>query len=136
MFARLRALELALPGAGNDVASTVAGAATLAGLRELRIGASAWGDSINFYRATWQELIFDDSGAATLAASPHLGALERLDREANRIGLAGLAALSKGPWRLRELVLTQNLIDQADTRQRSNLEILTHAFAAPAFADL
>jgi uncharacterized protein (TIGR02996 family) len=136
MFARLHALELALPGAGNAVATTIAAASTLRNLRELRIGASAWGDSINFYRATWQELIFDDTGAATLAASPHLAALQRLDLEANRIGLAGLDALSKGPWRLRELVLTQNLLDRADARQRSNLEILAHAFATPAFADL
>lgn len=102
-FSQLRALELALPGGGNAIAHEVAAATTLRGLRALVIRASVWGDQVTFYAAPADKLRLDDDGAAALAGSPNLGAVEHLTIEGNRIGPAGLVAIAHGTWRLREL---------------------------------
>jgi uncharacterized protein (TIGR02996 family) len=126
-LARLRALELALPGGGNLLAQAVAGASTLRELRELRIAGSVWGDQAVLFDATADLLVLDDTGARALATSPHLANVERLDLDSNRITTAGVHSIATGAWRLRELVLSHNAIDPA---------ALADVLGGPALAEL
>ncbi|MEJ7596478.1 MAG: TIGR02996 domain-containing protein [Kofleriaceae bacterium] len=107
-LARLQTLALVLPAGGNELAHEVAAASTLRGLRALTIRASVWGDQRFAYDAVGEHLVIDDDGAAVLASSPNLRAVEQLQLDSNRISNAGVAQLAHGRWRLRELDLGHN----------------------------
>jgi uncharacterized protein (TIGR02996 family) len=136
-FARLHTLELALPGGGNELAYEVARASTLGNLRGLRLWCSIWGELAMYYDSS-TPLVIDDDGAVELARSPHLGALELLDLESNRLTAVGLQSLSTGPWKLRELNVGSNLIDldSMPPKKRTGPHPILPALAAPAFANL
>lgn len=144
-FARIRELALWLGGGGNELAREVAASPVLRGLRALRIHGSVWGDQATWYREPLEELVFDDVGATWLAnTAPHLAGLEVLDLDSNRLTADGLVALSCGRWRLRELVVSRNLIELRDLRPQAKTRRpgtgATHTigelFARPAFAGL
>jgi hypothetical protein len=130
-FARLHTLELTLPGGGNELAAAVAVADTLRELRTLRIAASVWGEALNYYDVPPDRLALDDAGVVTLSRAQTLAKLEVLDLDSNRMTSAGVTAIAAGPWKLRELVLSHNLIELG-SRHREAIA----AFAAPALANL
>lgn len=135
-FARLRTLVLDLGAGGNELADEIAATPSLRGLRELRVHGSVWGESASWYREPIREVTFDDAGAATLARCAHLAGLEILDLDSNRMTSEALVALAAGPWRLRELVVSHNLIELGDLRRKKATCTLADVFAKPAFAGL
>ena len=124
-FRRMIHLEISLPGAGNAAAREVAGATTLANLRALKLQMSVWGEMLTYFKAPPAELVLDDVGATALAESPYLAKLESLDLDSNRIGLAGVFAIARGDWRLRELVLANNAMRAGDVLETKGLAAAT-----------
>jgi len=126
-IARLQALSLTLGGGGNDLARELAGCVNVRNVRELELRLSVWGEAVGLFEPGTTGLVLDDAGAAALARSPNLTAVDKLVLEGNRLTAAGVAELAHGTWRLRHLDLGYNIPDPAK---------LAAALDGPAFAGL
>lgn len=95
-FRRLEGIDLHGQRIGDDGAEVLAGAASLANLKNLEIGQNELGLR----------------GLTAILASPYLGGVEELDLSDNRPGGAWIVALaSAGPRRLRRLTIQDNDLD-------------------------
>lgn len=112
----VRSLELRVGAAGDGAALELAASAQLRGLTALELQASAGNTDlfeVPVYAGNKATHQLTDVGAVALARSEHLVGLRRLNLASNGIGLAGVRALIAAPWRLEELDLSNNALEDA-----------------------
>jgi uncharacterized protein (TIGR02996 family) len=134
LLARLRELELRLPGAGNAAALELAACTHLENLEVLTLHLTSLGDFTLFSGAP-ETHVLTAVGARALAGSPHLAKLRRLDLAQNWLDAEAVKAVVSSAWQLEHLDLANNPIDDAAVMalarapQLSRLEHLGLAFA-------
>jgi Leucine Rich repeat len=112
----VRSLELRVGAAGDGAAIELAASAQLRGLTSLELQASAGNTDVfevAVYAGNKATHQLTDVGALALARSEHLMGLRRLNLTSNGIGLAGVRALIAAPWKLEELNLSNNALEDA-----------------------
>lgn len=82
----------------------------MSGLRHLRLAFSVWSEAAQGFERDGGPLVLSAPGVTELAHSPYLRGLEALDLSGNRVDDQSAAAIASGPWQLRELDLTNNLL--------------------------